>query len=147
MAGHNRRFHKGPARVFDSEEACFAAVQAREIKADDVVIIRYEGPVGGPGMREMLGVTGALVGQGLGDSVVLLTDGRFSGATHGFMGGHMSPEAAVGGPVAFVRDGDTVTLDVDKRRIDVDADLDSRKGGWKPLGPICNGLLPWDRTI
>jgi dihydroxy-acid dehydratase len=135
LAGHNRRFHKGPARVFDSEEACFAAVQARQIKADDVVIIRYEGPVGGPGMREMLGVTGALVGQGLGDSVVLLTDGRFSGATHGFMGGHVAPEAAVGGPMAFVRDGDTVTLDVDQRRIDVDADLESRKAGWKAPAP------------
>ena len=135
LAGHNRRFHTGPVRVFDSEEACFAAVQARQIKADDVVIIRYEGPVGGPGMREMLGVTGALVGQGLGDSVVLLTDGRFSGATHGFMGGHLSPEAAVGGPVAFVRDGDLVTLDVDKRRIDVAADLASRKGGWQSPAP------------
>ncbi|MEO5768064.1 MAG: dihydroxy-acid dehydratase, partial [Polyangia bacterium] len=127
LAGHNRRHHTGPARVFDSEEECFAAVQARQIKPDDVVIIRYEGPKGGPGMREMLGVTGALVGQGLGDSVVLLTDGRFSGATHGFMGGHISPEAAVGGPVAFVKDGDMVTLDVDKRRIDVAADLDSRR--------------------
>lgn len=135
LAGHNRRHHTGPARVFDSEEECFAAVQARQIKPDDVVIIRYEGPKGGPGMREMLGVTGALVGQGLGDSVVLLTDGRFSGATHGFMGGHISPEAAVGGPVAFVKDGDMVTLDVDKRRIDVAADLDSRRGGWKAPAP------------
>ena len=135
LAGHNRRFHKGPARVFDSEEQCFAAVQARQVKADDVVIIRYEGPVGGPGMREMLGVTGALVGQGLGDSVVLLTDGRFSGATHGFMGGHVSPEAATGGPIAFVKDGDIITLDVDKRRIDVDADLDARRAGWKAPAP------------
>jgi dihydroxy-acid dehydratase len=135
LAGHNRRHHTGPARVFDSEEECFAAVQARQIKPDDVVIIRYEGPKGGPGMREMLGVTGALVGQGLGDSVVLLTDGRFSGATHGFMGGHISPEAAVGGPVAFVKDGDMVTLDVDKRRIDVAADLDSRRAGWKAPAP------------
>ena len=115
LAGHERRQHSGPARVFDSEEACFAAVQRREIKAGDVVIIRYEGPKGGPGMREMLGVTGALVGQKLDDSVVLLTDGRFSGATHGFMVGHVAPEAQVGGPIAFVRDGDMITLDVDKR--------------------------------
>jgi dihydroxy-acid dehydratase len=131
LAGHKRRHHTGPARVYDSEEQCFAAVQARQVQADDVVIIRYEGPVGGPGMREMLAITGALIGQGLGDSVVLLTDGRFSGATHGFMGGHLAPEAAVGGPVAFVRDGDVVTLDVDKGRIDVAADLDARRAGWK----------------
>ncbi len=135
LAGHNRRHHTGPARVFDSEEECMAAVQARLIKPDDVVIIRYEGPKGGPGMREMLGVTGAIVGQGLGDSVVLLTDGRFSGATHGFMGGHVAPEAAVGGPVAFVRNGDMVTLDVDKRRIDVAADLDARRAGWQAPAP------------
>jgi dihydroxy-acid dehydratase len=135
LAGHKRRHHTGPARVYDSEEQCFAAVQARQVQADDVVIIRYEGPVGGPGMREMLAITGALIGQGLGDSVVLLTDGRFSGATHGFMGGHLAPEAAVGGPVAFVRDGDVVTLDVDKGRIDVAADLDARRAGWKAPAP------------
>jgi len=135
LAGHKRRHHTGPARVYDSEEECFAAVQARQVKPDDVVIIRYEGPVGGPGMREMLAVTGALIGQGLGDSVVLLTDGRFSGATHGFMGGHLAPEAAVGGPVAFVRDGDLITLDVDKGTIDVAADLQSRKAGWKAPAP------------
>ncbi|HEY8923438.1 MAG TPA: dihydroxy-acid dehydratase [Polyangia bacterium] len=135
LAGHKRRHHSGPARVYDSEEQCFAAVQAREVKAGDVVIIRYEGPVGGPGMREMLAVTGALIGQGLGDSVVLLTDGRFSGATHGFMGGHLSPEAAVGGPIAFVRDGDVVTLDVDKGRIDVAADIEARRAGWKAPAP------------
>jgi dihydroxy-acid dehydratase len=137
LAGHDRRQHSGPARVFDSEEACFAAVQRREIKAGDVVIIRYEGPKGGPGMREMLAVTGALVGQKLDDSVVLLTDGRFSGATHGFMVGHVAPEAQVGGPIAFVRDGDVITLDVDKRTIDVDFDLEARKrqSGWKPPAP------------
>jgi dihydroxy-acid dehydratase len=135
LAGHDRRKHTGPARVFDSEEACFAAVQRREIKAGDVVIIRYEGPKGGPGMREMLAVTGALVGQKLDDSVVLLTDGRFSGATHGFMVGHVAPEAYVGGPIAFVKDGDSVTLDVDARRIDVAADLDARRAGWKPPAP------------
>jgi dihydroxy-acid dehydratase len=135
LAGHGRRKHTGPARVFDSEEACFAAVQRREIKAGDVVIIRYEGPKGGPGMREMLAVTGALVGQKLDDSVVLLTDGRFSGATHGFMVGHVAPEAYVGGPIAFVKDGDQVTLDVEARRIDVAADLDARRAGWKPPAP------------
>ena len=137
LAGHDRRQHSGPARVFDSEEACFAAVQARQIKPGDVVIIRYEGPKGGPGMREMLGVTGALVGQKLDDSVVLLTDGRFSGATHGFMVGHVAPEAQVGGPIAFVRDGDTITLDVDTRRIDVDFDVDARQreGNWQPPAP------------
>ena len=100
-----------------------------------MVIIRYEGPEGRPGMREMLAVTGALVGQGLGDSVVLLTDGRFSGATHGFMVGHVAPEAAVGGPIAFVRDGDSITLDVEARRIDVAADLEARRAGWKPPAP------------
>jgi dihydroxy-acid dehydratase len=137
LAGHDRRQHSGPARVFDSEEACFAAVQARQIKPGDVVIIRYEGPKGGPGMREMLGVTGALVGQKLDDSVVLLTDGRFSGATHGFMVGHVAPEAQVGGPIAFVRDGDTITLDVETRRIDVDFDVDARRreDNWQPPAP------------
>jgi dihydroxy-acid dehydratase len=135
LAGHNRRKHTGPARVFDSEEACFAAVQRREIKAGDVVVIRYEGPKGGPGMREMLGVTGALVGQRLDDSVVLLTDGRFSGATHGFMVGHVAPEAQVGGPIAFVKDGDQITIDVDTRRMDVAADLDARRAGWKAPAP------------
>jgi dihydroxy-acid dehydratase len=135
LAGHNRRKHTGPARVFDSEEACFAAVKAGKIKAGDVVIIRYEGPKGGPGMREMLAVTGALVGQKLDDSVVLLTDGRFSGATHGFMVGHVAPEAYVGGPIAFVKDGDLVTLDADARRLDVAADLEARKAGWRPPAP------------
>src|SRR6185503_11435534 len=137
LAGHGRRKHTGPVRVFDSEEACFAAVQRREIKAGDVVIIRYEGPKGGPGMREMLAVTGALVGQKLDDSVVLLTDGRFSGATHGFMIGHVAPEAQVGGPIAFVRDGDLITLDVEKRTIDIDFDVAARKreSGWKPPAP------------
>jgi len=135
LAGHDRRKHTGPARVFDSEEACFAAVQRREIKAGDVVVIRYEGPKGGPGMREMLGVTGALVGQRLDDSVVLLTDGRFSGATHGFMAGHVAPEAQVGGPIAFVKDGDMITIDVETRRMDVAADLDARRAGWKAPAP------------
>jgi dihydroxy-acid dehydratase len=113
--------------VFDGEEAAFAAVQAGQIRPGDVVVIRYEGPRGGPGMREMLGVTAALVGQGLGDSIALVTDGRFSGATRGLMAGHVAPEAALGGPIALVRDGDRITFDVAARRLDVDADLDARR--------------------
>jgi dihydroxy-acid dehydratase len=138
LAGHDRTQHRGPARVFDGEDACFAAVQARTIRAGDVVVIRYEGPVGGPGMREMLSVTGAIVGAGLGDSVVLITDGRFSGATHGFMIAHVTPEAALGGPLAAVRDGDVITIDVDARRIDIEvseADLAERLRGWTPPSP------------
>src|SRR5204862_14682 len=112
LAGHERLFHRGPARVFDSEEACFAAVKERAIVPGDVVVIRYEGPAGGPGMREMLHVTAALVGEGLADEVALVTDGRFSGATHGLMVGHVAPEAARGGPLAALRDGDVVEIDV-----------------------------------
>ena len=119
VAGHERMMHKGPARVFDREEDAFKAVQTGKIKDYDVVVIRYEGPKGGPGMREMLGVTAALVGAGLGDSVALLTDGRFSGATHGLMAGHVAPEAAHGGPIAGLRDGDTVVFDIKARRLDV----------------------------
>src|SRR5207237_8863584 len=115
-----RMYQRGPAAVFDREEDAFAAVQAGRIRPNDVVVIRYEGPKGGPGMREMLGVTGALVGAGLGDDVALLTDGRFSGATHGLMAGHVAPEAAVGGPIAILRDGDAITVDVAGRRLDVD---------------------------
>ena len=126
LAGHGREHFEGPARVFDSEEAAFAAVQARRINAGDVVVIRFEGPAGGPGMREMLAVTAALVGQGLGNDVALITDGRFSGATHGFMIGHIAPEAARGGPIAKLREGDTVRIDVAQRRIDVDANLATR---------------------
>ena len=125
LAGHGRREHRGPARVFESEEHAFAAVKAQEIQKGDVVIIRNEGPSGGPGMREMLAVTAALVGEGLGDDVALLTDGRFSGATHGFMAGHVAPEAARGGPIAAVHDGDIVTFDVANRRLDVDLDDDT----------------------
>jgi dihydroxy-acid dehydratase len=135
LVGHERLLHRGPARVFDSEESCFEAVQKREIKAGDVVVIRYEGPKGGPGMREMLAVTGALVGQGLGDSIALITDGRFSGATHGLMVGHVAPEAAKGGPIAFIRDGDKITLDVRARRLDVEANLDERRAQWKAPAP------------
>ncbi|HEY0505519.1 MAG TPA: dihydroxy-acid dehydratase [Lysobacter sp.] len=126
LAGHGIEHFEGTARVFDSEEAAFAAVQARQVRAGDVVVIRFEGPAGGPGMREMLAVTAALVGQGLGNDVALITDGRFSGATHGFMVGHISPEAARGGPIAKLRDGDRVRIDVRSRRIDVDADLRAR---------------------
>jgi dihydroxy-acid dehydratase len=120
LAGHERRRQSGPARVFESEEDAMAAVRAQSVKAGDMVVIRNEGPAGGPGMREMLAVTAALVGEGLGEDVALLTDGRFSGATHGLMAGHVAPEAARGGPIAAVRDGDTITLDVDARRLDVD---------------------------
>jgi dihydroxy-acid dehydratase len=122
LAGHERRLHKGPARVFDGEEAAMAAVLEHAIGEGDVVVIRAEGPAGGPGMREMLAVTAALVGEGLGESVALITDGRFSGATHGFMAGHVAPEAARGGPIAAVADGDEITIDVDNRRLDVNLD-------------------------
>lgn len=126
LCGHERRYHEGPARVFDCEEDAMEAVQAGRIAAGDVVIIRNEGPRGGPGMREMLAVTAAIVGRGLGDSVALVTDGRFSGATHGLMVGHVAPEAAAGGPIGLVRDGDRVLLDVARRRLDVLADLSER---------------------
>lgn len=132
LVGPERLQQSGPARVFDSEEAAFEAVHARKIQPGDFVVIRYEGPRGGPGMREMLGVTAALVGQGLGGSVALITDGRFSGATHGLMVGHVAPEAAAGGPIALLRDGDRITIDVNARRIDVDADLVERRKSWKP---------------
>ncbi|HZQ80570.1 MAG TPA: dihydroxy-acid dehydratase [Gaiellaceae bacterium] len=138
LAGHERLHHRGPARVFDSEEDCFAAVKARRIQPGDVVVIRYEGPAGGPGMREMLHVTAALVGEGLGDEVALITDGRFSGATHGLMVGHVAPEAARGGPIALLRDGDQVTIDVDARRLDMDVDpaeLDRRRAEWRAPEP------------
>ena len=132
LAGHDRERHVGPARVFDGEEAAFAAVQAGAIQPGDVVVIRYEGPRGGPGMREMLAVTAALVGRGLGDSVALVTDGRFSGATYGMMAGHVAPEAERGGPIALVRDGDVITFDVASRRLDVDADLSARAASFAP---------------
>jgi len=138
VAGHERTRHSGPARVFDREEDSFKAVQQGEINAGDVVVIRYEGPMGGPGMREMLGVTAALVGAGLGESVALLTDGRFSGATHGLMAGHVAPEAARGGPIAAVRDGDTITFDVDARRLDVEIseeEMDKRLREWQAPEP------------
>jgi dihydroxy-acid dehydratase len=138
VVGHERMLHRGPARVFDREEDAFAAVQARQIKEGDVVVIRYEGPRGGPGMREMLGVTGAIVGQGLGESVALLTDGRFSGATHGLMAGHVAPEAYVGGPIAAVREGDSIVFDVEGRRLDVEIsaeEMQRRLASWTPPVP------------
>jgi dihydroxy-acid dehydratase len=119
LAGHERRRHAGPARVFDGEEAAMAAVLGHEINEGDVIVIRDEGPAGGPGMREMLAVTAALVGEGMGEAVALITDGRFSGATHGFMAAHIAPEAAKGGPIGALMDGDQITIDVDSRRIDV----------------------------
>src|SRR6202158_2970514 len=138
LAGHERLRHTGPARVFDSEELAFAAVQERAIRPGDVVVIRYEGPRGGPGMREMLAVTGALVGQGLGDSVALLTDGRFSGATRGLMAGHVSPEAAVGGPIAAAHAGGNIHFAVEQRVLEVevsDSALRQRLAQWKPPQP------------
>ncbi len=138
VAGHERMTHRGPARVFDSEDEAFKAVAARRIKAGDVVVIRYEGPKGAPGMPEMLGVTAALVGEGLGDSVSLLTDGRFSGATHGLMAGHVAPEAAVGGPIAAVHDGDTISFDIANRRLDLEisqSEVDARLRQWKAPKP------------
>jgi dihydroxy-acid dehydratase len=138
LAGHERRYHRGPARVFDSEEECFAAVTAGTLKDGDVVVIRYEGPAGGPGMREMLAVTAAIVGEGLGESVALITDGRFSGATHGLMAGHVSPEAAHGGPVAALEDGDEVEIDVDARELRVileQEEIDKRLADWTPPPP------------
>ena len=130
--------HRGPARVFDSEEEAFAAVQAGRLTAGDILVIRFEGPRGGPGMREMLAVTAAIVGAGLGDSVALITDGRFSGATRGLMVGHVAPEAAVGGPIAAVRDGDIITIDLPMRRVDVEvgaAELARRLEGWAAPEP------------
>ncbi len=135
VAGHEHLHHRGPARVFDSEEAAFAAVQQGRIQAGDVLVIRYEGPRGGPGMREMLGVTAALVGAGLGDSVALLTDGRFSGATRGLMAGHVAPEAASGGPIAAVHDGDVIVFDVGRRELHVelsDEEIRKRLATWQP---------------
>ena len=138
VSGYELTSHRGPARVFDCEEDAFAAVQRQEIKPGDVVVIRYEGPKGGPGMREMLGVTGALVGAGLAGSVALITDGRFSGASHGFIVGHIAPEAALGGPIAALREGDMLTLDVPSRRIAVDLtdqELQARLQQWQPPVP------------
>jgi dihydroxy-acid dehydratase len=142
LAGHERLTHRGPARVFDCEEDCFAAVKARTIRAGDVVVIRYEGPAGGPGMREMLHVTAAIVGEGLGDQVALITDGRFSGATHGLMAGHVTPEAAHGGPIALLQDGDVIEFDIEARELRVelsDDELTARLRDWSPPPPRYTG--------
>jgi dihydroxy-acid dehydratase len=142
LAGHERRHHAGPARVFDSEEATFQALERGAIQPGDVVVIRYEGPAGGPGMREMLAVTGAIQGQGLGESVALLTDGRFSGGTHGLMIGHVSPEAALGGPIALVEEGDTIVIDVDRKALDLDVAaeiLAERRRQWVRPEPAYRG--------
>ena len=138
LAGHERRLHRGPARVFDSENDCYRAVSERRIVPGDIVVIRYEGPVGGPGMQEMLSVTAAIVGEGLDDSVSLLTDGRFSGGTHGLMIGHVAPEAALGGPIALVREGDEIEIDVEGKRLDLlvdEAELDRRRAEWRVPEP------------
>jgi dihydroxy-acid dehydratase len=145
VAGHNVQKFRGPARVFDGEEGAFAAVEKGDIKAGEVIVIRYEGPKGGPGMREMLAVTAALVGSGLGDSVALLTDGRFSGATHGLMAGHVAPEAARGGPIAALADGDTIVFDIPNRTLDVELTADQiagRLAGWKAPAPrFASGVM------
>jgi dihydroxy-acid dehydratase len=138
MAGHERPYHRGPARIFEREEDAMRAIERGVVVAGDVVIIRYEGPRGGPGMREMLGITGAIVGAGLGESVALVTDGRFSGGTRGLMIGHVAPEAAMRGPIAALEDGDLVTIDIEKRRIDVElppATIAERLQSWKAPAP------------
>ena len=152
VAGLKKRSMTGPAKVFDGEESCFAAIEQRTIKAGDVVVIRGEGPVGGPGMREMLAVTAALVGQGLGESVGLITDGRFSGGTHGLVVGHGAPEAWVGGPIAFVRDGDSITIDADHKTLTlnvIEAELARWRQGWvKPEVRVKRGVLAkYARTV
>jgi dihydroxy-acid dehydratase len=148
-AGHGKLKHSGPARVIDSEEATFDAVQHGRIQPGDVVVIRYEGPVGGPGMREMLAVTAAIAGRGLSESVALITDGRFSGATHGFMVGHVAPEAAAAGPIALLEDGDIITIDVERQAIDVDADLDARRARFTPppAKPATGAYAKYQRLV
>ncbi len=142
LAGHGRTHHEGPARIFESEEQAFAAVQSNSIKSGDVLVIRNEGPAGGPGMREMLAVTAALVGRGLGNDVALITDGRFSGATHGFMVGHVAPEAARGGPIALLHEGDQIVIDVASRELKTNADLESRRKHWQaPAAKETRGAL------
>jgi len=142
LAGKGANHFEGRARVFESEEQAFAAVQGGTIEKGDVIVIRNEGPAGGPGMREMLGVTAALIGRGLGDDVALITDGRFSGATHGYMVGHIAPEAARGGPIALLHEGDRIRIDADTREISTTADLASRRASWQPPAPkVTRGAL------
>jgi len=152
VAGLKQVKMTGPANVFDCEEDCFTAIQERQIKAGDVVVVRGEGPVGGPGMREMLAVTAALVGQGLGESVGLITDGRFSGGTHGLVVGHVAPEAWTGGPIALLKNGDQITIDADAKRLDAklsDAEWAKRKAAWKkPALRVERGVLAkYARTV
>ena len=138
LSGQKKDFHEGPARVFDREELAFEAIKSGKIRPNDVIVIRYEGPRGGPGMREMLHVTGALQGAGLGETVALMTDGRFSGATHGFMIGHVAPEAADGGPIALVKNKDIIRIDAKKRKLDLlvdEAELEARRAKWKAPKP------------
>jgi dihydroxy-acid dehydratase len=138
LKGTEPRTHRGPARIFNREEDAMHAVQSQQIKKGDVVVIRYEGPVGGPGMREMLGVTAALTGQGLGGDVLLITDGRFSGATRGLCVGHVAPEAMLGGPIGLLEEGDIVAIDIDRRSLSVelsDAELERRNAKWSPPKP------------
>ncbi|WP_262984858.1 IlvD/Edd family dehydratase [Sphingomonas daechungensis] len=142
LAGHGKLRFEGPAKVYDGEEAAFDAVTHGLIEPGDVVVIRGEGPVGGPGMREMLGVTAAIQGRGLGDSVALITDGRFSGATYGFMVGHISPEAARGGPIALLETGDSIVIDVNSRVVETTADLSSRAANDWLVSPESTGHLP-----
>jgi dihydroxy-acid dehydratase len=150
LAG-GRRSQRGPARVFDSEEMCAAAVRAGQVQAGDVLVVRYEGPAGGPGMREMLSVTSSVVGAGLGDAVALVTDGRFSGATRGLMVGHVSPEAARGGPLAAVADGDVIAIDVDAKRLHLevpDDELATRMAAWRlPTLPYDAGVFARYRSL
>jgi len=151
IAGHERLYHRGPARVFDREEDAMSAVTQGKIKAGDVVVIRYEGPRGGPGMREMLEVTGAIVGAGLGETVALLTDGRFSGATRGLMVGHVAPEAANGGPIAALQEGDSVVIDIEARRLDVElagAEIAARLANWsEPAAHYTSGVFAKYRAL
>ena len=152
VAGLKKTSITGPARVFDGEEACFAAIEARQIRAGDVVVIRGEGPVGGPGMREMLAVTAALVGQGLGESIGLITDGRFSGGTHGLVVGHVAPEAWTGGPIALVKEGEAITIDADRKLVQLnvdDSELGRRRQAWvKPALRVQRGVLAkYARTV
>jgi len=147
LAGHDRELHEGPARVFDGEEAAYAAVAAGAIAPGDVVVIRHEGPQGGPGMREMLQVTGALVGAGRADDVALITDGRFSGATHGFMVGHICPEAADGGPIALLRDGDPIRIDVAARRLDALVDLAGRSPAPRPARKLIGVMRKYAASV
>jgi dihydroxy-acid dehydratase len=145
LAGHERPLHRGPARVFDSEATCLAAVYDGVVQPGEVVVVRNEGPAGAPGMPEMLPITSAIVGRGLGDSVALVTDGRFSGATRGLMVGHVAPEAVRGGPIALLRDGDPITIDVDARKLDVDLtedELSARRAAWQAPEPrVARGAL------